>query len=186
MATAAQMQVHDYNMGDDTLPVAAALRTDPSAAGMDPAFGRMQAHAQQLFETTHGTLVRHQYEADASAQLQGQRIGDLAHIYSQGKGHSVIQAERGSAALERFNIDSDAEASSEESPEPRRRDVHHGVGIRLQPTGNRAPTPQLRSFRELNQGQRAPTSGSASVREGEDESYETMRLHRVTKQYLGK
>ena len=130
--------------------------------------------------------MRHQYEADASAQLQGQRIGDLAHIYSQGKGHSAIQAERGSAALERFNIDSDGEASSEESPKPQRRGVHHSVAVRLPATGNRTPYPQLRSYRELNQGQRAPTSGSASVREGEDESYETMRLHRVTKQYLGK
>ncbi len=38
MQTAAQMQVHDYHMGADTLPVA-AMRLGPSEAGADPSRG---------------------------------------------------------------------------------------------------------------------------------------------------
>jgi hypothetical protein len=186
MATAAQMQVHDYQMGSDTLPVSAALRTNPSDAGGDPAFEHMQAQAQQQSESAHGALVQQQYVAEASARMQGQRVGDLARIHAQGQGNTVIQGERGSAALERFRIDSDAEASGNESPKPRSTGVHHGVAVRLPATGGRVPQPQLRSFRELNHGQQAPTAGSASVREGEDESYETMRLHRVTNENLTK
>ena len=189
MATAAQMQVHDYQMGNDTLPVTAALRTDPSVAGSDPVFDRMHAQAHQHMESVHGALVQRQYEADASALLQGQRRGDLMHIHAQGQGHSVIEGERGSAALQRFRIDSDGEGSGGESPRPRMRGVHHGVAVRLPATGNRVPQPQLPSFREANHGQRASGSAAASVREGEDRSYDAMRsetLNRVTNAYLGK
>ena len=150
MATAAHMQVHDYQMGNDTLPVTAALRTDPSVAGSDTVFDRMHAQAQQHVESVHGTLVQRQYEADASALLQGQRQGDLMHIHAQGQGHSVIEGERGSAALERFHIASDGEGSGGEPPPPRMRGVHHGVAVRLPATGNRVPQPQLPSFREAN------------------------------------
>ena len=189
MATAAQMQVHDYQMGNDTLPVTAALRTDPSVAGSDATFDRMHAQAHQHMESVHGARVQRQYEADASALLQGQRRGDLMHIHAQGQGHSVIEGERGSAALQSFRIDSDGEDLEGESPPPRMRGVHHGVAVRLPATGNRAPQPQLPSFRELNHGQRASGSGSASVREGEDRSYDALRsesLNRVTNAYLGK
>ena len=44
MQTAAQMQVHDYHMGADTLPMA-AMRLGPSQAGAAPAFQRMNDHA---------------------------------------------------------------------------------------------------------------------------------------------
>ena len=64
--------------------------------------------------------------------------------------------------------------------------MRHGVATRLPLTSGRVPQPQLRSFREINYGQHAPTSAAATVREGEDESYESMRLHRVTSAYLGK
>ncbi len=64
--------------------------------------------------------------------------------------------------------------------------VRHGVATHLPLTSGRVPQPQLRSFREINYGQQAPTSAAATVREGEDESYESMRLHRVTNAYLRK
>ena len=133
-------------------------------------------------------MLRRHYEADATARMEGQRVGDLSDIYAQGLGHSIIEAERGSAALERYRIDSDEETQSEgtPAPQPRITGVHHGVATHLPLTSGRVPQPQLRSFREINYGQRAPTSAAATVREGEDESYESMRLHRVTNQYLRK
>ncbi len=66
---AAHMQVLDYNMKDDALPVGAALRTDPSTAGGDPVFECIHTQARQLYESTAGTLVRRQYEAYASARM---------------------------------------------------------------------------------------------------------------------
>ena len=189
LSTAAQMRVLGYQMGDDTLPVS-ALDLGPSPAATDPMFDRMNTQAQQHHESTQDAMLRRHYEADATARMEGQRVGDLSSIYAQGLGHSVIEGERGSATLERYRIDSDEETISTRSedmpPQPRLTGVRHGVATHLPLTSGRVPQPQLRSFREINYGQQAPTSAAATVREGEDESYESMRLHRVTNAYLRK
>ena len=190
LGTAAQMRVLSYQMGDDTLPVS-ALDLGPSTAATDPMFDRMNTQAQQHHESSQDAMLRRHYEAEATARMEGQRVGDLSSIYAQGLGHSVIEGERGSAALEQYRIDSDEETVSpksaiDTSPQPRITGVRHGVATHLPLTSGRVPQPQLRSFREINFGQQAPTSAAATVREGEDESYESMRLHRVTNAYLRK
>lgn len=186
LGTAAQMRVLGYQMGDDTLPASAA-ELGPSPAATDPMFDRMNTQAQQHHESTQDAMLRRHYEADATARMEGQRVGDLSAIYAQGLRHSIIENERGSAALEQYRIDSDEENQSDTSaPQPRISGVRHGVATHLPLTSGRVPPPQLRSFREINYGQQAPTSAAATVREGEDESYDSMRLHRVTSAYLGK
>ena len=187
LGTAAQMRVLGYQMEDDTLPVSAS-ELGPSPAATDPMFDRMNTQAQQHHESTQDAMLRRHYEADATARMEGQRVGDLSAIYAQGLGHSIIESERGSAALEQYRIDSDEETPSESTsaPQPRITGVRHGVATHLPLTSGRVPQPELRSFREINYGQRAPSSAAAMVREGEDESYESMRLHRVTNAYLRK
>ncbi len=108
LGTAAQMRVLGYQMGDDTLPVS-ALDLGPSPAATDPMFDRMNTQAQQHHESTQDAMLRRHYEADATARMESQRVGDLSSIYSQGLFHSVIEGERGSAALEQYRIDSDEE-----------------------------------------------------------------------------
>ena len=187
LGTAAQMRVLGYQMGDDTLPVSAS-ELGPSPAATDPMFDRMNTQAQQHRESTQDAMLRRHYEADATARMEGQRVGDLSAIYAQGLGHSIIEGERGSDALERYRIDSDEETPSESTStsQPRISGVRHGVATHLPLTSGRVPQPQLRSFRDINSGQQAPTSAAATVREGEDESDESMRLHRVTSAYLRK
>ncbi len=185
MQTAAQMQVHDYHMGSDTLPVA-AMRLGPSDAGAAPAFQRMNDHAHAAYENAHASAVRHQYEADATQRLEGQRTGALHDIYAQGGVNPVIRGEHGSAALQSFRIDSDddGESSGHESPrDTGRAGVRHGVAIRMPQAAGRPAAPQFRTFRELNHGDRAPSSAAASVQPGQDESYDTLR--RINARYLG-
>ena len=185
LGTSAQMRVLGYQMGDDTLPVSAS-ELGPSPAATDPMFDRMNTQAQQHHEATQDAMLRRHYEADATARMEGQRVGDLSSIYAQGLFHSIIESERGSAALERYRMDSDEEAPSESSTSTQSRitGVQHGVATHQPLTSGRVPPPQLRSFREINYGQQAPSSAAAMVREGEDESYENMRLRRVTSAYL--
>ncbi len=185
MQTAAQMQVHDYHMGSDTLPVA-AMRLGPSEAGAAPAFQRMNDHAHAAYENAHAEAVRHQYEADATQRLEGQRTGALHDTYAQGGGNTVIQGEQGSAAVQSFRIDSDEEGASSGHESPRdmgRPGVRHGVATRMPQAAGRPAAPQFRTFRELNHGDRAPSSAAASVQPGQDESYENLR--RINAQYLG-
>ena len=186
--TAAQMMVHDYQMQDDTLPVAALL-AGPSDAGGDPVFQRMAEQAQGAAENAHAQVLQHQYEADATERLEGQRAGALHDTYAQGGGHPVIQGEHGSAALESFRIDSDndeAPSSGHASPRDVRHPVRHGVALRAPIAAGRPAPPQFRTFREQNYGDRAPTSAAAAVQPGEDESYETMRLNSVVSRYLNR
>ena len=187
MQTAAQMQVHDYHMGSDALPVA-AMRIGPSEAGAAPAFQRMNDHAHAADENAHTEAARHQYEADATQRLEGQRTGALHDIYAQGGGNTVIRGEHGSAALQSFRIDSDDGASSgNESPRDMRRPgVRHGVATRMPQAAGRPAAPQFRTFREQNYGDRAPSSAAASAQPGQDESHETMRLNSVNARYLGR
>jgi len=97
--TAAQMLVHDYQMGSDTLPVASML-AGQSSAGADPAFERMDERMQGANENARAEMLRHQYQADAMERLEGQRTEALHDTYAQGGGHPVIQSEPASAALE--------------------------------------------------------------------------------------
>ncbi len=167
MQTAAQMQVHDYQMGSDTLPVA-AMRIGPSEAGAAPAFQRMNDHAHTHAEATQTEAVQHQYEADATQRLEGQRIGALHDTYAQGGGNPVIQGEHGSAAVQNFRIDSDDDGGSSGHESPRdtgRAWVRHGVAIRWPQVAGRPAAPQFRTYRELNHGDRTPSSAAASVHE---------------------
>ena len=185
MQTAAQMQVHDYHMGSDALPVA-AMRIGPSEAGAAPAFQRMNDHAHAAYENAHAEAARHQYEADATQRLEGQRTGALHDIYAQGGVNPVISGEHGSAALQSFRIDSDDDGASSgnESPRDMRRPgVRHGVATRMPQAAGRPAAPQFRTFREQNYGDRAPSSAAASVQPGQDESYDTLR--RINARYLG-
>ncbi len=84
MQIAAQMQVHDYQMGSDTLPVA-AMRLGPSEAGAAPAFQRMNDHAHAAHENAQAEAAQHQYEAHATQRLEGQRTGALHDIYAQSR-----------------------------------------------------------------------------------------------------
>ena len=181
---AEQIRTHDYQMSDDTMPTS-ALRIGPSDAGADPVFENMQNHAQQAQENAHAEMLRHQYEIDASARLQGERRGALRDIYAQGGEHPVIQNET-SATVQSFRMDSDddGQSSGHASPRDTQRPVRHGVALQQSIAAGRPPPPQFRPFRELNYGERAPTAAAAAVQPGEDESYETMRRNSVVRRYL--
>ncbi len=100
----------------------------------------------------------------------------------------MIQGEHGSAAVENFRIYSDDVRASSGHESPRdtgRAGVRHGVAIRLPQAAGRPAAPQFKTFRELNHGDRAPSSAAAAVQPGQDESYETMRLQSVNARYLG-
>ena len=184
MQTAAQMQVHDYQMGDDGLPVA-SIRTGPSESGDAPAFQRMSDHTQTASENAQAALLRRQYEADATERMEGQRTGALRDISKHEGGYNtVIQGE--GVAAESYRIDSDDDLSPDNAP----RDTHpmgvrHGVAPRMPVAAGRVPNPQFPTFREQNYGDRAPSSAAAAaVQPGQDESYEAMRLRNVTSRYL--
>jgi hypothetical protein len=184
MQTAAQMQVHDYQMGDDVLPVA-SIRTGPSDSGDAPAFQRMSDRAQAAHENANAASIRRQYEADATARLEGQRTGALHDIHKQGGGNTVLQGD--GVAAENYSIASDDDLSPGNSPRDKGpMGVRHGVAPRMSVAAGRVANPQFSTFREQNYGDRAPTSAAAAaVQPGQDESYETMRLHNVTRRYLG-
>ena len=148
MQTAAQMQVHDYQMGDDVLPVA-SIRTGPSDSGEAPAFQRMSDHAQAAHENVHAALLQRQYEVDATARLEGQRTGALHDIHTQGGGNTVLQGD--GVAAENYSIASDDDLSPSNSPRDKGpMGVRHGVAPRMSVAAGRVANPQFSTFREQN------------------------------------